>query len=239
MTQPNRPNAPAPHRTTRLLLTALGILVFVLVAAPTVLLFLADEATVRSIVSRAGIWAPIVYILLQAAQIVFAPIPGQFITLAAGHVFGPFWGFIYSLIGTALGASAAFWLARLFGRSLVELLVGPDQLADWERRWRPDRPVLWFGILLLPVPDAVFYLAGLTRIKWRSFLIAALLGRAPGLLLATVFGYVLGELPWWVLVPAVAIPLGAYWLLQKPLAKFRRRLLRRWVRTVGRNRPKL
>lgn len=220
------------------MLGALGILVLVLVVAPAVLVFFTDEATIRSMVAEAGIWAPAVYILLQAAQIIFAPIPGQFVTLAAGRLFGPIWGFFYSLVGTALGALAAFWLARLFGRSVVEFLVGADQLAQWERRWRPDRPVLWFAILLLPVPDVVFYLAGLTRIHWRSFLVAALLGRAPGTLLTTAFGYALGELPWWVLIVAAAVGLGAYWLFQKPLAKYRRRLLRRWVRAVDRNRAK-
>ncbi|MER3449557.1 MAG: hypothetical protein C4315_07245 [Chloroflexota bacterium] len=237
MTQPKGRDRP-PRRIVQLLLGASGVLVLALVVAPAVLVFLTDEATVRSVVAEAGIWAPALYILLQAAQIVFAPIPGQFITLAAGHIFGPIWGFFYSLIGTALGASAAFWLARLFGRSVVEFLVGADQLAQWERRWRPDRPILWFAILLLPVPDVVFYLAGLTGIPWRSFLVAVLLGRAPGLFLTTAFGYVLGELPWWILILAAAVGLGGYWLFQKPLAKYRRRFLRRWVRAVGRNRAK-
>ncbi len=205
-------------------------------AASTLLIFFADEDQVRAVVAAAGLWAPVVYILLQAAQIVLAPIPGQFVTLAAGRLFGPVWGFVYSLIGTALGASAAFWLGRVLGRPVIELLVGGEELSRWERRWRPHRPVLWFVVLLLPVPDLVFYLAGLTAIRWPAFLLAALLGRAPGLLVAAAFGYVLGELPWWVLIPVVVVPLGAYWLFRKPLARYRRRLLRRGYRALGRNR---
>lgn len=234
---PDRPGGPVRPRRPRFLLTAAAGLIFIIGAASTAFIFLADEDRVRAVVAEAGIWAPVVYILLQAAQIVFAPIPGQFVTLASGRLFGPVWGFIYSLVGTALGATAAFWLGRLFGRPVVELLVGAEELRRWERRWRPDRPVLWFVILLLPVPDAVFYLAGLTAIRWPMFLLAALLGRAPGLFLAAAFGYVLGELPWWVLGPVVVVPLGAYWLFRKPLARHERRLFRRWYRALGRNRP--
>ncbi len=232
----SNPDGPTRPRHPRLLVTAVAGLVFVMAAASALLVFFTDEAQVRAIVAEAGIWGPIVYILLQAAQIVLAPVPGQFVTLAAGRLFGPVWGFIYSLVGTALGASVTFWLGRLLGRPIIELLVGAEELARWERRWRPDRPVVWFAVLLLPVPDAVFYLAGLTAIRWPAFLLAAVLGRAPGLFLAVAFGYVLGELPWWVLVPAVVVPLALYWLFRKPLARYQRRLFRRWYRALNQNR---
>jgi len=227
---------PARPRHPRLLVTGAAALVFAIAAASAFVIFLTDEAQIRAIVAGAGVWGPIIYILLQAAQIVLAPVPGQFVTLAAGRLFGPVWGFVYSLVGTVLGASVTFWLGRLLGRPVVELLVGADELARWERRWRPDRPVLWFLVLLLPVPDAVFYLAGLTAIRWPAFLLAAVLGRAPGLLLASAFGYVLGELPWWVLIPVVAVPLGLYWLFRRPLDRYRRRLFRRWYRSINRHR---
>ncbi|MEF8827066.1 MAG: hypothetical protein V5A34_11250 [Halapricum sp.] len=51
--------------------------------------------------------APLAFVLLQAVQVVIAPIPGQVLALASGWLFGLVWGTVYSIIGATLGSYTA------------------------------------------------------------------------------------------------------------------------------------
>lgn len=55
-------------------------------------------------------FAPFIFVLLQASQIVLAPIPGQLIAFVGGYLFGVVQGTIYSLIGAVLGRQSYFSL---------------------------------------------------------------------------------------------------------------------------------
>ena len=70
---------------------------------------------------------------LNVAQVLLAPIPGQFVGLLNGYLYGPWLGTFYSMIGLLLGTALAMGLGRWFGRPLVERLVNPAQLARWDQ----------------------------------------------------------------------------------------------------------
>ena len=59
----------------------------------------------------AGIWAPLLFVLLQAVVTV-TPVPRTVFTVAAGVLFGSITGVLLAVVGTALAAAAAFWLVR-------------------------------------------------------------------------------------------------------------------------------
>lgn len=76
----------------------------------------------------AGVFAPVVYMLIMAAAVVFSPIPSLPLDIAAGSFFGPFMGTVYSVAGALGGAVAGFLIARFLGRELIErFLGGPDK----------------------------------------------------------------------------------------------------------------
>jgi len=81
----------------------LGFVAWLIVTdAPTyrVLVRLYEEKQqVRAMVDRWGGWAPIVFIGIQAMQVIIAPIPGDVTGLLGGFVFGQWLGFLYSTIG--------------------------------------------------------------------------------------------------------------------------------------------
>ena len=54
---------------------------------------------IESFLSRFGNLAPLVYIVLLAVAIVISQIPNVPLAIAAGMLFGPFWGGLYSLVG--------------------------------------------------------------------------------------------------------------------------------------------
>jgi len=151
---------------------------------------LCDRDELTELVDRAGVWAPGVIILGQILQVVLAPIPGQIVGLVAGYSFGVVWGTVYCTAGSVLGSALALWLARRFGRPLVERLASPE-LIDRVDSYAEERGALaFFVIFLVPfLPDDLCcFVAGLTRIRIAELLAVAMVGRMPGLVVSTFIG---------------------------------------------------
>lgn len=73
------------------------------------------ERAVRSL----GPWGPLVFMAIYlVAPALF--LPGAPLTIAAGVLFGPIWGTVYTICGATGGATVAFLVARYLGRDWVE-----------------------------------------------------------------------------------------------------------------------
>lgn len=142
-----------------------------------------------------GSLAPLALIALSAAQIVVAPIPGYLIQVVGGYLFGAGWGTLYSTIGMILGGGIAFQLGRVFGRPLLYRLFPADELRRWEHLTHVDSPFTWFILMLLPVGDILYPLAGLTDIPMLHLLLVALLARWPTVVLASLIGAQVTTIP--------------------------------------------
>jgi len=166
--------------------------------------FLTDEQALEAIVIKAGIWGPLALILFNVVQIVVAPIPGYVVQLAAGYLYGPLWGGIYAAVGVLLGAMTAMWLARTLGRPVARLLVGESRLARWESVTHSDSVWVWLLLLLGPIGDVPYTLAGLSRVPYLTIFLITLLIRVPSVFLSTAIGG--GALPvfWFFVVAGVA-----------------------------------
>ncbi|MGI6358854.1 MAG: VTT domain-containing protein [Bacillota bacterium] len=82
----------------------------------------------NSYLQQAGVWAPAVFVLLTAAQVIAAPIPAMALGVAGGFIFGLLPGFLLSLLGLFIGSMLAFGLAKWFGQPLVRRLIGDGDL---------------------------------------------------------------------------------------------------------------
>ena len=89
-----------------------------------------SKEEIRDIVSQAGIWAPLAYILVSFLQVTFIPIPGMVTILAGTLIFDPLEAFFYSLIGMFLGGSVGFYLGRILGKKFVYWIAGDKQKVD-------------------------------------------------------------------------------------------------------------
>ncbi len=88
----------------------------------------------RTYLKAWGAWAPIVFIALQALQVIVAPIPGELTGVVGGFLFGTWRAVAYSSLGLTLGSAIAFLLARLIGLPFVKLFVPPtyvEKLDFW------------------------------------------------------------------------------------------------------------
>ncbi|WP_241429817.1 TVP38/TMEM64 family protein [Haloferax larsenii] len=142
-----------------------------------------------------GVFAPVVFIALQALQVVVAPIPGQVMGFASGYIFGGYWGTLYSIIGITLGSFVAFVIARRVGRAYVERVVDPDIVERFDSMIDERGVMAVFVLFLIPgLPDdAICFIAGLSLIRIRTLVVLAFVGRLPAFLIVNVAGGELAE----------------------------------------------
>jgi uncharacterized membrane protein YdjX (TVP38/TMEM64 family) len=158
------------------------------------LAFLTDGPALRAFVREFGFWAPLVLVVLQAVQVVVAPIPGQLLAVASGYLFGTWWGTLYNVVGITIGSTVAFWLSRRFGRAYVETIVHEEALATFDAVSDDyARPTLLVLFLVPGLPDDVLcFVGGLTEVPLRQLVVLAVVGRTPAFFLANVVGDFLG-----------------------------------------------
>jgi uncharacterized membrane protein YdjX (TVP38/TMEM64 family) len=226
--------APIRNRVATLLVVAL-LVVAAVVWGPQLYRFLADREAVQRWVAGFGAWGPLVSVLLNVAQVLLAPIPGQAVGLANGYLYGVVLGTLYSLLGVMLGSALAMILGRRFGRPLVVRLVGEERLTSLDRIARRQGPAFFFLVFVFPfVPDDLAcFVIGLSPLPVAQMLALSALGRLPGLVIASWVGANATDLPWWgwVLLGAGGAALALiFWRYQERLERLVMDLIQRLVR---------
>jgi uncharacterized membrane protein YdjX (TVP38/TMEM64 family) len=129
-----------------------------------------------------GAAAPIIFILIQALQVVIAPVPGEVTGILGGFVFGQWLGLLYSTAGLTVGSLGAFALGRWLGDAYVRNLVSEETWNKLGFIVEAEGAILCFIIYLIPgLPkDIICYLFGLSPMPFWVFAVVSTLGRIPG-----------------------------------------------------------
>lgn len=134
------------------------------------------------------------FVLFYAACCV-AFLPISPLTLAAGAVYGVGTGFALAWTGASLGACASFLVGRRWLRAWVEkklarhpVFAAIDAAISGEGR----RVVFLTRLTLFPF-NAVNYAYGLTRVGFRDYALASIVGMAPGTFLFVYLGAAAGR----------------------------------------------
>ncbi len=143
-----------------------------------------------------GVGGYFVMIGIVIMQVVIAFIPGEPVEVAAGVVFGAWWGAALCLIGSALAAALVFTLVKKYGMKLVYLFFSREKVE--EVAFLNDSGklnLLLFVLFLIPgtPKDVLTYFAGVTSIKLPAFLLITTVARIPSVLSSTLFGSKLME----------------------------------------------
>ncbi len=142
-----------------------------------------------------GIWGPVAYVAgYSVATVAF--VPGLFLTLASGVIFGILWGTVYTLIGATIGSALAFLVARYVARRAIEKkLAGRPRFQAIDRAVARQGLKIVFLLRLSPVfpYNLLNYALGLTRVSLRDYVLASL-GMIPGTLLYVYYGKAVGSL---------------------------------------------
>ncbi|TKR25956.1 MULTISPECIES: TVP38/TMEM64 family protein [Natronomonas] len=152
--------------------------------------FIFDTQALRTWIAQFGIFAPLVFIAIQAAQVVIAPLPGQILALIAGYLFGSVAGTVYSLVGVLIGSVIAFSLAKRYGRPFVEDILHEDVITRFDEFVDTvGLPGLIAFVIIPGLPDdAVCFLSGLTKWRLRTFISVIAIGRLPAYVLTVYAG---------------------------------------------------
>ena len=141
-------------------------------------------------VQNTGFLCGIILVVIQILQVVVAFIPGEFVELASGIMFGPVLGLVLCLIGLNIGTIIIFGLVKLLGKPFVD-----ENVSDHNQKFlflnNSNRTlIILFFIFLIPgIPkDILIYLVPLTKVKIWQFLIVSSVSRIPSILTSTIAG---------------------------------------------------
>ena len=227
-----RPRRARLISTGALVILSLAIIALVVLYWKPLLSLLSEQERLRQWVAGFGWAAPLALVLIQAAQVILAPIPGQVVGLVSGYLFGTLWGTVYSMVGVLLGAWATMALARKLGRPFIERFVPAEHLQRFDGLVQRGGPTAFFLLFLLPfVPDdSISILAGLTSIPISLLMLLAAVGRFPSLLASSFIGSQSASLTpgQWAVLAAVSLAAGMPILIyRQQIERFMERLAKR------------
>lgn len=133
-------------------------------------------------------------------------IPVTLLIAVTGIVFGPFYGAMYAIVGSALSAALNYGMGVWIGRDMVRNLLGA-RINGLSRRIAKRGILAVMVVRVLPVAPftIVNVVAGASHIGLRDFLIGTVLGMAPGIILTVTFAHHLAEAARRPTVVAVAV----------------------------------
>src|SRR5712692_410598 len=177
-----------------------------------------DKYFLRDTVAAWGWAAPVVFIAIQAIQVIISPIPGEVTGPVGGALFGTLWGVIYSTIGLTVGTLACFWVGRKWGEPLVRPWLSDH---NWNRLSfviEAEGAILCFILYLIPgfPKDIVSYLFGISPMPFWLFAVVSTLGRIPGTWISSYFGANVGDqqyiyaIAFFAVICAICLPLYYY-----------------------------
>lgn len=146
--------------------------------------------TLQSFLLQFGIWTPLVFFLLQLLQIIIAPIPGGTVGLVGGALFGTIGGFLISATGTLAGSVIVFLLSKRFGRPFVIRFVSSELIEKYDQIKESKLNTVLFLIFLFPLfpDDMLCFIAGLSPMPVKTFILIVMLARTPSVFINTMIG---------------------------------------------------
>lgn len=143
--------------------------------------------TLQEYLMQFGLWAPLLFMVIQITQVIFPIIPGGITCVAGVICFGPVWGFVYNYISICIGSCFNFLLIRKYGKPLLVQLSSQkvyDKYVGWlDKGERFDK--LFAIAIFLPVApdDFLCMLAGLTKMTFQKFVMIITLCKPCSILL--------------------------------------------------------
>lgn len=195
-----------------LLLIIIGLPLYIYFFEPQLIDSMSSMENVNALFEHYHAESILVYIGAQILQIIICVIPGQWLQFAAGYMYGFWLGFLYSIIGAAIGSVVTYYLAKLLGRDAMHLIFGEARINEFIHKLNSKKAiVIVFLIFLIPgVPkDLCNYATGISEMKLKPFLIVSLVGRSPGMMGSLLIGRQIeaGNYTGAIVVAAVAVVL--------------------------------
>jgi len=176
-----------------------------------------DPYALRVFVLKFGLLAPFALITLEILQSFLSVLPFYGVTIAAGFVFGAFWGLVYALIGTFIGSALAFLVARRYGVSLLNRFIPMKDIDTFQKKMVGREGWTIFLARFFPIfpNNIISFAAGLTNMSFKEFNIISTIGFLFQILALTYLGEALstGKIDWKMLLIIIILAAAIFLLL--------------------------
>jgi len=141
-----------------------------------------------------GKFSSLVFIVIYSLKPIVFIIPASLLSIVAGSVFGSFYAFLYSMIGCFFSATLAFFLARALGKPFVDkILKGKTLKIDSSVEKHGFLLVLLMRLCFVFPYDALSLACGLTKVKYKDFILGTMLGIIPEMMAYSYIGRNMGK----------------------------------------------
>ncbi|MBM7869423.1 putative membrane protein YdjX (TVP38/TMEM64 family) [Clostridium pascui] len=149
-----------------------------------------NKEWLENFIRSQGALSRFIFVIIFALKPLIIVIPAMLMTIIGGSLFGPLQGLLLSLIGFFLSGTLAFFLARLLGEPFVDKIVKGKGM-KMNKVINKNGVFIIALIRFIPVfhYDIASYTLGLTKIKYKDYIIGSILGVA---IETTAYAY-LGE----------------------------------------------
>ena len=150
--------------------------------------FFASEERLFKFIDSMGVWDEAGFVFLEAVQVIIPSIPGMFINMLGGYLYGTVVGVIYSTIGTTIGGYIVFLLSRKFGSLFINRFLPENIMRRLRGIPRNKGRLTIFLLFLIPgfPKDHLCYTLG--YLSTIEFLAITTIGRLLGTILETLGG---------------------------------------------------
>jgi uncharacterized membrane protein YdjX (TVP38/TMEM64 family) len=188
-----------------------------------------NKEQIKAVLKKAGPLAPLLFISIQALQVVLAPIPGEATGFLGGYLFGIPLGLTYSAVGLTLGSLGAFLLGRWLEKTFVARMVSRETMQRFDFLMDHQGALVAFILFLIPgfPKDYLCFILGLSPMDLWVFLVICIVGRMPGTLMLTIQGAEVYQGHYWS-----TLLLAGACLLLAGLAYYYRETLYTWIRRL-------
>lgn len=140
-----------------------------------------DEDRITAWFKEFGIWGPLVIIGIMVLQMFLVFFPTWLPIIVAVLGYGPFWGVVLSIVAVAIASTIAYFIGKGLGIQAKKRFVG-------EKTYRKVKKfmdqygfgaVVLFRISPFLSNDGISFIAGITGMKYRRFMIATFAGILP------------------------------------------------------------
>lgn len=158
-------------------------------------------------VKNYGKYALVCFLIIFSLKPIMIVIPSAMMSVASGILFGPIKGFIVNMIGFFISGTLAFMLSRFLGKEFVDKVLRGKALSLNQNMEKKGFKILFLLRLPPVLPyDPLSYACGLTKINYKAFILASLLGVVPETLCYSYMGEnILNPLSPKFIVPLVVI----------------------------------
>ena len=157
--------------------------------------FFSDRERISTIIESFGASAPVVFMMVQLFQVLFAPIPGEASGFIGGYLFGTARGFLFSSIALTAGSWLNFIIGRFLGKRYIRKLIPAVHLTRFDTILKRQGIIIIFLLFIFPgfPKDYLCLFLGLSAIPAKVFILLAAIGRMPGTFMLSLQGASISE----------------------------------------------